>query len=328
MVDNQDMQVFLHEFSHHMEDVLKATNPQLHARLNEWYETLFKDKHPNFSEFFADFLSDAFLRRNDEYAEALKKNGLEGVRSLQSVYKDAWAFFKAIVRRFYEAFTENMSGKANHDIAKKSAEALFDIILRDMTTIVKKDATTVTADFTTSTRWEQVASKIALSKMEGTNSQKHSMLAQALAQLHYVLTSSGLSEAIKRTPDEHKNMAMSKIFNQVITGSIVLKKVNVKGKQVIVNTRPWNMDKILTDTNWIKFIEAAEPIFNFIRRDSKLSLWTRHPEFAKKAVMALNTLKGSGAELEGIIQLNKLLDDVDLKAANDTLTQKDINSVD
>ena len=68
------MEVMFHEFGHHLEGKIPT---KVKERLTDWYETLYKDKFASFNEFFADFVSDAFIRKSHEYALAAKANGLE-----------------------------------------------------------------------------------------------------------------------------------------------------------------------------------------------------------------------------------------------------------
>lgn len=42
LVDNESVEVFLHEFSHHLEKELEELYPQTHANIKNWYEQLFR----------------------------------------------------------------------------------------------------------------------------------------------------------------------------------------------------------------------------------------------------------------------------------------------
>lgn len=289
LVDNEDLETFFHEFGHHLEGELMKISPETHSKLNDWYEQLFKDEFENFGEFFAEFVSDSFIRMEGNMVSRMGKSGLATASYVRSSWESAFEFFKTVIGAFYHMLSQKLFGKFDGDFARESARSYFDVVLREML-----EAKSGKENMTQAKRFSVFVSPIVLGLMpDGTDIQKADMLTRFMLTVSNVLKSATLKGFLDKTPEAQRKDVMERMVAKVLRGFLVNKKEAVgRGKYVYVPSLPWEMGKQLGD-NLFGILSAARPMFDFVRQRGPI--WKDHKKMAQ---MILDSLEASKSDAE------------------------------
>lgn len=189
-----------------MELQFKEISPKTYARLEKWYEDLYKGEYENFGEFFAEFISDAFIRRNNTMALTAKKEGLESVKTLSAIYEDGMAYFKAVVKKFYESVVAVLSGKSNVQIVEDSTNTYFDILLRDLSD----------GKFAASDLYGQVMTNFVDKTMKGTKLEKADMLTRLFFQMKNMFEAQNFKKFLSTVPEESRDTYVGMVLRKAM----------------------------------------------------------------------------------------------------------------